>query len=175
MAHCPLPIARSTHTHTIPIPMHTHAHPHPYLDSPFSTLFPFPPDITSFLQLPPCITHPISLVDLFAPHALVPGTARRPSFNCHPWLFPPLLPYFCALYFLEHPTTTTITTISRPSWDTFTPCPCTPTQQRSRTSARSKALPGCLPTTLPQVIFIPHQPGPNFGVPTVRMDLNRHM
>lgn len=69
---------------TLPIPMHTHAHPHPYLDSPFSTLFPFPPDITSLLQLPPCITHQFSLVDLFAPHAFIPGTARRPLSNSYP-------------------------------------------------------------------------------------------
>jgi hypothetical protein len=84
IAHCPLR-ARMPRS-TLPIPMHTHAHPHPYLDSPFSTLFPFPPDITSLLQLPPCITHPFSLVDLFAPHALIPGTARSPpSFQQPPY------------------------------------------------------------------------------------------
>lgn len=96
-AHGPLPIARSTHTHTIP--MHTHAHPHPYLDSPFSTLFPFPPDITSFLQLPPCITHPIFLVGLFALNALIPGTTRCPPLNYHPGLF--LVPFLTFVPFIS--------------------------------------------------------------------------
>lgn len=85
VAHGPWPIPLHARIpRTLPRPMHTHAHPHPYLDSPFSTLFPFPPDITSLLQLPPCITHQFSLVDLFAPHAFIPGTARRPLFNSYP-------------------------------------------------------------------------------------------
>lgn len=182
MAHGPLPIAhcaQHTHTHTIPIPipMHTHAHPHPYLDSPFSTLFPFPPDITSFLQLPPCITHPISLVDLFAPLALIPGTALRPPFNCPPWLFSPGLPYFCALYFLDHPIHN----------HHHHPHPLSPqlgylhsVTRRPDPAAFSdictlQSPARCLRPPRRRVIFLPSQPGPNSGVPPVRMDLNRHM